>query len=120
MPMRGSPCVVTEPNAITYIEKLKNKPRLFLFSDSDRAIPSDWGHIASVRTGVPPEGIMSELDAWLRQYPDAWLVVDMRIGVVPPAIPNLEEVLRTFPRIVLILVSNDTAAHQWPKWEFPL
>ena len=56
------------------------------FSDSDRAVPAGWGHLASVRPGVPPEGIMAEVDAWLRQYPDAWLAVDMRVGVIPPAI----------------------------------
>ncbi len=120
IPMRGSPCVVSEPNALKFFDKMDVKPRVFLFSDSDRAIPGDWGYIPSVRIGVPPEGILAELDAWLRQYPDSWMVVDMRIGVVPPAIPNLEDMLRTFPRVVLILVSNEDANHPWPKWEYPL
>ena len=71
MPMRGSPCVVTESNALRYLEKLPNNPRMFLFSDSDRALPNGWGYVASVRPGTPPEGIMAEIDAWLKQYPDA-------------------------------------------------
>ncbi len=121
MPMRGSPCVVSEANALTFLSRLpNNKNRVFLFSDSDRAIPGDWSYMASVRQGVPPEGIMAEVDAWLRQYPDAWLAVDMRVGVIPPAIPNLEDMLRTFPRVVIIIVSDDTRDHPWPQWELPL
>ena len=120
MPMRGSPCVVSESNALQYLEKMGNRNRVFLFSDSERAIPGDWGYLASVRPGVPPEGIMAEVDAWLRQYPDAWLAVDFRVGVIPPAVQNLEEMLRTFPRVVIILVSDDNRDHQWPKWEYPL
>jgi len=120
MPMRGSPCVVSESNAVSYIEKLSNKPRIFLFSDSERAVPNGWGYVASVRAGTPPEGIMAEVDAWLKQYPNAWLAVDLRVGVIPPAVPDLENMLRNFPRIVIILVSDETASHQWPVWEFPL
>ncbi len=120
MPMRGSPCVVTESNAISYISKLAEAPRLFLFSDSDRALPDGWGYVASVRPGTPPEGIIAEIDAWLKQYPDAWLAVDLRVGVIPPSVPDLENMLRTFPRTVIILVSDDTINHQWPRWEYPL
>jgi len=120
MPMRGSPCVVTESNAISYISKLAETPRLFLFSDSDRALPDGWGYVASVRPGTPPEGIIAEIDAWLKQYPDAWLAVDLRVGVIPPSVPDLENMLRTFPRTVIILVSDDTMNHQWPRWEYPL
>lgn len=120
MPMRGSPCVVSESNAVSYIEKMPNKPRVFLFSDSERAVPNGWGYVASVRAGTPPEGIIAEVDAWLKQYPDAWLAVDLRVGVIPPAVPDLENMLRNFPRIVIILVSDETASHQWPVWEFPL
>ncbi|RAH14690.1 MAG: hypothetical protein CMB20_002750 [Methanobacteriota archaeon] len=120
MPMRGSPCVVTESNAISYISKLAKAPRLFLFSDSDRALPDGWGYVASVRPGTPPEGIIAEIDAWLKQYPDAWLAVDLRVGVIPPSVPDLESMLRTFPRTVIILVSDDTINHQWPRWEYPL
>ena len=118
--MRGSPCVVTESNAISYISKLAKAPRLFLFSDSDRALPDGWGYVASVRPGTPPEGSIAEIDAWLKQYPDAWLAVDLRVGVIPPSVPDLENMLRTFPRTVIILVSDDTINHQWPRWEYPL
>jgi len=120
MPMRGSPCVVTEANALAFTSKLSTDNRIFLFSDSERAVPGNWGYIASVRPGVPPEGIMAEVDAWLRQYPEAWLAVDMRVGVIPPAIYELEDMLRTFPRVVIVIVSDDTRDHSWPRWEFPL
>ena len=70
MPMRGSPCVVSEANALAFTSKMQIENRIFLFSDSDRAIPGDWDYLASARPGVPPEGILSEVDAWLRQYPD--------------------------------------------------
>ena len=39
---------------------------------------------------------MAEVDAWLRQYPDAWLAVDMRVGVIPPAVHDLEECYALF------------------------
>lgn len=120
MPMRGSPCVVTEANAVQYLSKISTKNRIFLFSDSERAVPDEWGYIGSVRPGVPPEGIVAELDAWLRQYPDAWLAVDLRVGVIPPSIEDLEDMLRTFPRIVIVIVSDDTRNHPWPRWDFPL
>ncbi|HIF46124.1 MAG TPA: hypothetical protein EYQ73_04935 [Candidatus Poseidoniales archaeon] len=119
MPMRGAPCIVSEQNAMAFISKLPVKPRIFIFSDSERAIPGDWGFVASVRPGTPPEGIMAELDAWLKQNPDAWLAVDLRVGVIPPAISDLGEMLRTFPRVVLVIVSDDTKDLQWPRWELP-
>ena len=120
MPMRGSPCIVSESDALAYIDKLPIDPRVFLFSDSERAVPGDWGFVGSVRSGVPPEGIMAELDAWLRQYPDAWLAVDMRDGVIPPSVSgNITDVLRTFPRTVIVIVSDDTKNHLWPRWELP-
>ena len=119
MPMRGAPCVVSEQNALAFTSKLPIKPRVFLFSDSERAIPGEWGFVASVRQGTPPEGIMAELDAWIRQNPDAWLAVDLRVGVIPPAIANLEEILRTFPRVVIVIVSDDSRVHPWPRWELP-
>ena len=120
MPMRGSPCVVTERNALANLGRIPIDPRIFLFSDSDRAVPSDWGFVASVRPGVPPEGVMAELDAWLKQYPEAWLAVDMRDGVIPPSVSgDINEMLRTFPRTVLVIVSDDSKNHQWPRWEFP-
>ena len=119
MPMRGAPCVVTEKNAIKYLEKLSNNTRIFLFSDSKKAIPEGWGYIASVRAGIPPEGIVAEVDAWLMQYPDAWLAVDLRDGVIPPSVHDLEKMLITFPRVVIVIVSDDNTNHIWPKWELP-
>jgi len=120
MPMRGSPCVVTEKNAIQFLSKMSGDNRIFLFSDSKRAIPEGWEYLASVRPGVPPEGIMAEIDAWLMQYPDSWLAVDQRDGVIPPSVHDLEKMLKTFPRIVIVIVSDDNIDHIWPKWEFPL
>lgn len=117
MPMRGSPCVTTEHRACEYMESIGLTSKVFLFSDSDRAIPGGWGYVASVRPGVPPEGVVAELNAWLRQYPDAWLAVDMRDGVIPPALADIEETFRGFPRTVIILVSDDTKDHAWPRWE---
>ena len=39
---------------------------------------ANWEFLASVRQGVPPQGIEAELQAWMNQYPDSWLVVDLR------------------------------------------
>ena len=118
--MPNRPVCVTVDEALSQIEKLPQNPRIFLWTDSERRCPEGWGFIASVRQGVPPEGIEAELGAWMGQYPDAWLAVDMRVGVIPPAIPNLEYMLRTFPRVVIVIVSDDTRDHPWPRWEYPL
>jgi hypothetical protein len=73
-----------------------------------------------VRQGVPPEGIEAELSAWMGQYPDAWLAVDMRDGVIPPSTSQpLESVLSQVGRPVLILVSRSSDNEDWPQWVLP-
>jgi len=118
MPMPRSPCVIDEHTALQQIARLPREPRIFLWSDSNRSIPEGWEYLASVRQGVPPEGIMAEFDAWSRQYPQAWLAVDLRQGVVPPSTPiPLEQLLRQMPRTVLIIVSEGDVSQPWPPWE---
>ena len=120
MPMPGSPVVVTEFDAVAYLQKLPAKPQIFLWSDSNRAIPGDWSFLASVRQGVPPEGIMAEFTAWERQYPTAWLAVDLRKGVIPPStqIP-LDDLLSGMKRNVIIIVTDVEEYPQWPRWNLP-
>jgi hypothetical protein len=61
---------------------------------------------------------MAEFDAWSRQYPQAWLAVDLRQGVVPPSTPiPLEQLLKQMPRTVLIIVSEGDVSQPWPPWE---
>ena len=120
MPMPGSPVVVTEFDAVGYLQKLPAKPHIFLWSDSDRAIPGDWSYLASVRQGVPPEGIMAEFTAWERQYPNAWLAVDLRKGVIPPSTQMpLDDLLSGMKRNVLIIVTDVEEYPQWPRWNLP-
>jgi len=67
-----------------------------------------------------PEGIEAELEAWMGQYPEAWLAVDMRDGVVTPSTQrSLDVVLSSVGRSVLILVSNSSDNEDWPQWVLP-
>ncbi len=120
VPMPNRPVCVTEHEAIDQLARLPRPPRMFLWTDSERRCLPDWGYIASVRQGVPPEGIEAELNAWMGQYPDAWLAVDLRDGVIPPSTAqSLESVLSKVGRPVLILVSRSSDNEDWPQWVLP-
>jgi len=118
--MPNRPVCITLDEAVEQLNRLPTNPRIFLWTDAERRCPPDWGFIASVRQGIPPEGIEAELEAWKGQYPDAWLVVDMRDGVITPSTHrSLETVLSNVNRSVLILVSNSSQNENWPQWVLP-
>ena len=120
MPMPNRPVCVTEHEAIDQLARLPRQPRMFLWTDAERRCLPGWGFIASVRQGVPPEGIEAELEAWKGQYPGAWLAVDLRDGVIPPSTArSLEAVLRTVGRPILMLVSQSSEHEDWPQWVLP-
>ena len=120
MPMPFQPVCVTELEALEQIAMLKIQPRVFIWTDEPRRCPKGWDYIASVRQGVPPQGIVAELEAWMEQYPDAWLAVDLRDGVIPPSTPNsLEEFLSQLNRPTLIIVSSSSDSEYWPQWVLP-
>ena len=120
MPMPYQPVCVTELEALEQIAMLKFQPRVFIWTDEPRRCPKGWDYIASVRQGVPPQGIVAELDAWMEQYPDAWLAVDLRDGVIPPSTPNsLEQLLSELNRPILIIVSSSSDSEYWPQWVLP-
>jgi len=120
MPMPYQPVCVTELEAIEQVALLKFDPRIFMWTDDERHCINGWEFLASVRQGVPPQGIEAELDAWMVQYPDAWLAVDLRDGIIPPSITKpLEKFLAEFPRSVLVIVSSDSRNEMWPNWILP-
>ena len=120
MPMPNRPVCVTLDEATEQLGRLENNPRIFLWTDAERRCPPGWGFIASVRQGIPPEGIEAELQAWMGQYPDAWLAVDMRNGVITPSTLNsLEDVLSQVNRPILVIVSESSDNENWPQWVFP-
>ena len=120
MPMKNQPVCVTDEEALAQISRLGVVPRIFLWSDDQRRCPEGWGFLASTRVGVPPEGIEGELGAWLAQYPDAWLAVDLRDGVMPPStIEPLESLLSSLDRCVLVIVSSASDNEHWPQWVLP-
>ena len=120
MPMPYQPVCVTELEALEQIAMLKFQPGVFIWTDEPRRCPKGWDYIASVRQGVPPQGIVAELDAWMEQYPDAWLAVDLRDGVIPPSTPNsLEQFLSELNRPILIIVSSSSDSEYWPQWVLP-
>jgi hypothetical protein len=120
MPMPGQPVCVTETEAMEQLNRLGNHPSIFLWTDEERRVPNDWQFLPSVRQGVPPEGIFAELQAWKKQYPKAWLAVDLRDGVIPPSIPKpLEDVLAELGRCSLVLVNNSESHPDFPRWVLP-
>lgn len=120
MPMPGQPVCATEHEAIRQLANLPSPPQVFYWTDHERHCPEGWGFIASVRQGVPPEGIEAELEAWTKQYPKAWLAVDMRDGTVPPSTTRpLDEILSTLRRSVLVIVSRSPEHEDWPQWVLP-
>ena len=120
MPMPNRPVCVTLDEAIEQLQRLESNPRIFLWTDAERRCPPSWGFIASVRQGIPPEGIEAELQAWRGQYPEAWLAVDMRDGVITPSTLNsLDDVLSQVNRPILVIVSESSDNENWPQWVFP-
>ena len=120
MPMPGQPVCATEFEAISQLERLPQQPRMFLWTDAERKCPEGWGFIASVRQGIPPQGIEAELVAWSGQYRNSWLAVDLRDGVIPPStVTPLEELLSSLKRPIIILVSRSSEHEDWPQWVLP-
>ena len=120
MPMPGQPVCATEFEAVSQLKRLPKPPRMFLWTDAERKCPEDWGFIASVRQGIPPQGIEAELLAWSDQYRNAWLAVDLRDGVIPPStVTPIEELLSSLKRPVIILVSRSPEHEDWPQWVLP-
>ena len=120
MPMPGQPVCATETEALDQIARLGQTPKVFLWTENERSCPSDWGFIASLRQGVPPSGIEAELKAWESQYPNAWLAVDMRDGMIPPStVRPLDEILASLKRPVLVIVSRSPEQEDWPQWVLP-
>jgi len=121
MPMPNQPVCATELELIEQINNLPIKPRLFIWTDSERRCTQGWEFLASVRQGVPPQGIEAELVAWCEQYPDAWLIVDMRDGVISPSTARpLTDVLASIGRQVIVMVSSSSNNTNWPQWQLPL
>ena len=120
MPMPFQPVCVTQLEAIEQISLLPNQPRVFMWTDEERHCINGWEFLASVRQGVPPQGIEAELNAWMEQYPDAWLAVDLRDGIMPPSTTTpIEQFLSSIPRQVIVIVSGDSQSEVWPNWSLP-
>ena len=120
MPMPFQPVCVTELEAIEQVALLAVQPRIFMWTDLERHCINSWEFLASVRQGVPPQGIEAELNAWMEQYPTAWLAVDLRDGVIPPSTQTpLNTLLEDSRRNVLIIVSSSSDNEEWPQWKLP-
>ena len=120
MPMPFQPVCVTQLEAIEQISLLPNQRRAFMWTDEERYCINGWEFLASVRQGVPPQGIEAELNAWMEQYPDAWLAVDLRDGIMPPSTTMpIEKFLSSIPRQVIVIVSGDSQSEVWPNWSLP-
>lgn len=120
MPMPGQPVCATLQEAEQQLGMLPVYPKMFMWTDAERKCPKGWGFIASIRQGIPPSGIEAELKAWAKQYPKAWLSVDLRDGMLPPStVQPLEVVLHQLKRPVIVIVSRSSDHEDWPQWVLP-
>jgi len=56
----------------------------------------------------------------MRQYPEAWLAVDLRVGTMAPATRTpLEELLVSMRRPVILIVDEDEDPELAPRWQLP-
>jgi len=120
LPMPGQPVCATEHEAKESIQRLPVTPRLFFWTDAERKCPEGWSFIASVRQGVPPEGIEAEIMAWSEQYQKAWLAGDLRDGTIPPSTKTeLSTLLKQLNRAIIVIVSRASNQEEWPQWVYP-
>lgn len=117
IPMPGVPVCATEEDLNREIGKLPTKPLFFMWTDDARRCINGWQFIPSVRQGVPPQGIEASIEAWHLQYKEAWLVVDLRDGVIPPSLTvQLNTYLGKQQFRCVVLVSESSQNEQWPQW----
>ena len=120
MPMPGQPVASTLQEAEDQLARLPAAPRVFMWTELEQRCPDGWGHLPSVRPGAPPEAIEAELGAWMRQYPEAWLAVDLRVGSMAPATRTpLDELLRSMRRPVILIVDEEDGSDLAPRWQLP-
>lgn len=120
MPMPGQPVSATLEEAEAQLSRLPASPRVFMWTELEQRCPDGWGYLPSVRPGAPPESIEAELGAWMRQYPEAWLAVDLRVGTMAPATRTpLDELLRSMRRPVILIVDEEDGSDLAPRWQLP-
>lgn len=117
IPMPGVPVCATEVDLNREVEKLSPKPLFFMWTDDQRRCINGYQFIPSVRQGVPPQGIEASIEAWAMQYKEAWLIVDLRDGVIPPSISMpLSDYLEKQIFRCIVLVSDSSENESWPQW----
>ena len=120
MPMPGQPVSATVEEAEDQLARLPVTPRVFLWTEMEQRCPAGWGHLPSVRPGAPPESIEADLGAWMRQYPEAWLAVDLRVGTMAPATRTpLEDLLTNMRRPVILIIDDEEEPQLAPRWKLP-
>lgn len=119
MPMVGRPCTCEIDKLQQQLEKLPVKPSVWLWTNSSENVPEGMRWLRS-----DPEShaasVGPELDSWILQNPNSWLIVDGRGNRIPKAGDNLEEILRKLPVVVVMIVDNTSGAQPFPHWDFPL
>jgi hypothetical protein len=56
----------------------------------------------------------------MRQYPEAWLAVDLRVGSMAPATRTpLEDLLKNMRRPVILIIDDEEEPQLAPRWKLP-
>jgi hypothetical protein len=119
MPMVGRPCTCVAEKLLLQLANLPSPPSTWCWTDRAENILEGMSWFRS-DPNAHAASVVPELDSWLLQNPNSWLIVDGRKNRIPDADGRLEEILRDLSTTVVMIVDETNQAHPFPPWEFPL
>lgn len=121
MPMVGRPCTCTESMLTEQLARMLTSRDVWCWTEAVDDVPDSMNWLRS-DADAHPASVEPELSTWAQTNPDSWLVVDGRGGKIPDAGGQLEEILRSLPVNVIMIIEDDTirSTHPFPPWEYPL
>lgn len=119
MPMVGRPCTCAAENLLAQLANLPAMPLVWCWTDRVENVLEGM-HWFRSDPEAHAASVAPELDSWLLQNPNSWLIIDGRNNRIPDADGRLEEILRDLATTVVMIVDETNQAHPFPPWEFPL
>jgi hypothetical protein len=119
MPMVGRPCTCVADKLMSQMEKLPVYPSAWCWTDEAENVLEGMSWLRS-DSKANAASVAPELESWIMQNPNSWLIIDGRGNRIPGAGGRLEELLRNLATTVVMIVDEIDKAHPFPAWEFPL
>ena len=104
---------------IAAMEKLPVYPSAWCWTDEAENVLEGMSWLRS-DSKANAASVAPELESWIMQNPNSWLIIDGRGNRIPGAGGRLEELLRNLATTVVMIVDEIDKAHPFPAWEFPL